>query len=220
MVVSVLPRLKRVLCSPGIIRQLLAGAAAAGAAACPARCGPGPVLVRQRDDIVVDARLQLLDLLGCRLGSEDALCLGHRCIRHCCRGGGSVLPRTEGRGSWWLLRAPLHVPHLSPRKGHKAPPCPCGAPAGSPVPVNPVSELTGWDQQRSALGHSDWQQNSDPVWSSHPSHQGLLHGSLPTATTGLARLAPPNPGRTGPFGTGPCYYLRRLSVLLLPAVPG
>lgn len=82
-VVSVPPWLRRVLCSPGTIRQLLAGAAAAGAAACPARCGAGPVLVRQRDDIVVDARLQLLDLLGCCLGGEDALCLGHRRIRHC-----------------------------------------------------------------------------------------------------------------------------------------
>lgn len=60
----------------------------------PARCGPGPVLVRQRDDIVVDARLQLLDLLGCCLCGEHALGLGHRCIRHCCRGEGSVLPLT------------------------------------------------------------------------------------------------------------------------------
>lgn len=74
---SVMPRLRCVLGSPGAVRQLLAGAAAAGAAR---RC---PVLVRQRDDIVVDARLQLLHLLSRGLGGEDALCLGHRRIRHC-----------------------------------------------------------------------------------------------------------------------------------------
>lgn len=96
------------------------GAAGAALPVRPAGCSAGPGLVRQRDDIVVDARLQLLHLLGCCLGGEDALCLGHGCIRHCCRGEGSVLPLMEGTGSPWLLRAPLHVPHLSPGKGHKA----------------------------------------------------------------------------------------------------
>lgn len=62
--------------------------------------GLAPVLVRQRDDIVVDPLLQLLDLLGRRLGSEHALCLRHRSISHCCRGeGGQCLPaRGQGRG--------------------------------------------------------------------------------------------------------------------------
>lgn len=31
-----------------------------------------------------------------------------------------MLPLTKGRGSQGLLRAPLHVPHLSPGKEHKA----------------------------------------------------------------------------------------------------
>lgn len=124
---------------------------------CPARCGPGPVLVRQRDDIVVDARLQLLDLLGRCLGGEDALRLGHRRIRHCCRGGGQCcLQPTAYSG---LPSAPL----TCPQRRDKRPPCPCGAPAGSPALLNPVSQLTGRDQQISALGHHGWQQNSDRV---------------------------------------------------------
>lgn len=43
----------------------------------------GALLVRQRDHIVVDARLQLLHLLCCCLSGEDALGLGHGRIRHC-----------------------------------------------------------------------------------------------------------------------------------------
>lgn len=57
--------------------------ATAGWGGCCQPAQHGAALVRQRDDIVVDARLQLLDLLGCRLGGEDALGLGHGRICHC-----------------------------------------------------------------------------------------------------------------------------------------
>lgn len=70
--------------------------ATAGWGGCCQRTVHGVLLVRQRDDIVVDARLQLLHLLRCCLGGEDTLGLGHGCIRHCCRGGGSVLPLRAG----------------------------------------------------------------------------------------------------------------------------
>lgn len=74
--VSVPPRLRRVPRSPGTVRQCWLGLLSRLGAA-------WPVLVRQRDDIIVDARLQLLDLLSRCLGREDSLCLHHRCICHC-----------------------------------------------------------------------------------------------------------------------------------------
>lgn len=42
-------------------------------------------LIRQRDDIVMDPLLQLLDLLSRCLCGEHALGLGHGSIGHCCR---------------------------------------------------------------------------------------------------------------------------------------
>ena len=43
------------------------------------------VLICQRDDIVVDSLLQLLDLLSRCLRGEHALCLSHGSISHCCK---------------------------------------------------------------------------------------------------------------------------------------
>lgn len=48
------------------------------------------MLICQRDDIVVDSLLQLLDLLSRCLRGKHALCLSHGSVSHCCREGASV----------------------------------------------------------------------------------------------------------------------------------
>lgn len=53
-----------------------------------------------------------------------------------------MLPLTEGRGSQWLLRVPLHV-HLSLGKGHKATLPMWGLQQGIQLWLNPAPELTG-----------------------------------------------------------------------------